>query len=86
MILLCLNVLETACMRKAESLLKAAVRSAGFDQSELYDVNAVARLASRNLISVYKDIRLGRLNVVRFGRTIRVSRAALEDYLAGGKQ
>jgi hypothetical protein len=73
-------------MRSTGSHLKAAIEAAGLGRDELFDMNMVARVCNRNLISCYRDSRSGLLKTVRFGRTIRVRRAALEDYLAGGKQ
>lgn len=53
------------------------------DPLELMTLRELARLAKLSRRKLELDIDAGRLNVVTFGKAIRVSRVEAERYLAG---
>lgn len=57
--------------------------STHLDPLELLTISEVSRLIRRSRSALYVDIAAGRLRVVHLGRSTRVWRRDLEDYVFG---
>ena len=53
------------------------------DLPELVTVDEYAAFVRQGLTKSYEDIRLGRVEAIRLGRTIRIPRRALEQLVDG---
>jgi len=58
---------------------KAPAAPAGLER--LFTVNQIAQLGGPRRAKLYGDIRLGRLKVVKFGRSTRISESSYRSYL-----
>lgn len=78
------GALELACKRSAPPVKRRGMTTtngAHRDPLELMTVAEVARIMKLNPGTVRREIRIGHLRSVRLGRSVRVPRVALEDYL-----